>query len=125
MHALVHRHEGDGAVRTDEPALLPVADDLADELAAVLGLDVNSVGHDGTLPKSGRNVRDAPPNLGQRPAPHSILPQNGKRCKWYFAIFCRRILGGFVISHKPSDFFRRFADSIPQNLVKFVRTCQE
>ena len=44
-HAVGHRHKGHGAVRADEPALVPIADDFTDEFAVVLSLDINPVGH--------------------------------------------------------------------------------
>ena len=44
-HAIIHGHEGDGTIRSDKPAFFPVANDLADQLAVVLRLDVDPIRH--------------------------------------------------------------------------------
>ena len=44
-HAIIHGHEGDGTIRSDKPAFFPVANDLADQFAVVLRLDVDPIRH--------------------------------------------------------------------------------
>src|SRR5699024_3837259 len=58
-HAGVHRQKSLRAVGPDEPALLTVAHDLADQFAVILGLDIDPVRH--SFPSSNSVPRQAAP----------------------------------------------------------------